>query len=86
MERLKVYQAIDSERNYQDRMEAQGDTHVVSDFPLAAGIAAMEELILNVRREWYYGKDPYKNAMDHVRKIAGVCVKMGEKYGMEERK
>ena len=82
MTRQEVYSVIDTERDYQEAGKQNPNSHIVSDFPLAAGLLAMEQLLSQARNSWYYEKAPYPITMDLVRKIAGVCIQMGEQYGM----
>jgi hypothetical protein len=86
MKRKKVYKAIDSERDYQKQNADKKGSHIVSDFPLSSGLAAIRYNLLEAERLWYENKTPYTKSMEHLRKIAGICVQMGEKYGMPVRK
>lgn len=85
MKREQVYGAISSEREYQEKMKEVDSSHVVEDFPLAAGMEAIRYNLDLANQHWYAEKAPYEGAMQYIRKIAAICVQMGEKYGMEER-
>lgn len=85
MKRSKVYGVIDSERDYQEEMKSRSSSHVVEDFPLSSALLAIEHNLKEAKQDWYYGKDPYKKSMSYIRKIAAICVQMGEKYGIENR-
>lgn len=85
MERLEVFEAINSERVYQEDAIEMGGTHIVEDFPLGAALCAIEHKLSLARQLWYNGNTPHKECMDELRKIAAICVQMGEQYGMETR-
>jgi len=88
MDRKEVYYAIDTERVYQDNETANPDRlDMVEDFNLGQSILAMEHLLAEARRIWYNDnpKDKFQDTMNMIRKVCGVCVKMGEKYGMPIR-
>ena len=89
MKREQVYKALDTEREYQDNATADdARSDMVDNFSLGQAILAMEELLLRARLEWYHDtpQDNYQNTMQQLRKVTGVGVMMGEKYGMPERK
>lgn len=85
MERQEVYKKIDSERDYQESMKKEEGSHVVEDFPLSSAILAMEHNLKQAKNSWYYNQSPYTESMKYIRKVAAICVQMGEKYGMENR-
>jgi len=85
MNRDKVYKAIDTELDYVQGQEEVKESHVVEDFPLAAGMEAIRYNLDKANKEWYVEQAPYPNAMKYLRKVAGICVQMGIKYGMPER-
>jgi len=88
MDRNTVYLAIDSERQYQQKETANSERpEMVEDFQIGHAILAMEHLLLEARHFWY-SDNPEKNfqtTMHRIRKVAGVAVQMGEKYGMPDR-
>lgn len=87
MERKEVYQAIDSERAYQDEMTRRSDRpDMIEDFRIGDALSALQRLTAGAHDIWYEDYEPYENTMEVIRKIAGVAVKMGERYGMRERK
>jgi len=61
MDRKEVYKALDSEREYQEKMTINVDR---PDNP----------------------EDSYQDTMEHLRKLGGMIVQMGEKYGIPKRK
>lgn len=84
--REEVYAAIDSERDYQDRMVADADRpDMVPELGVAGTLLAMEENLERARRAWYSGSGNHWEAMLFVRKICGLGVQLGEKLGMEPR-
>lgn len=85
MNRKEVYKAIDTELDYVQKQEQIQESHVVEDFPLASGMEAIRYNLDKANNEWYVEQAPYPNAMKYLRKVAGICVKMGIKYDMPER-
>ena len=85
--RQEVYHAIDTERIYQ--IEATEDVtrpDMVEPFGIGQGLLAIDAIVEQAKQIWYKDYPPYKKTMNHLRKVAGVCVKMGEQFGMPERK
>lgn len=81
MTRQDIYKAIDSERLYQElNMDLS-----TSDFPLSSAMEAIRFNLEKANKSWYREKAPYIDSMEYIRKIAAICVQMGEKYGMNER-
>lgn len=80
MKRPYVLLAIEEERDYQDsRWQSDSDsTHSVADWLLFV------EAHLNAAKGKIYNLDE-EGAKDEVRKIAALCVAMGENLGMPER-
>ena len=87
MDRKEVYQAIDSERDYQDGCIKAGDTHVVGveSFPLGCALTAIEVKLKEAKDLWYRTRAPHPQAMEELRKIAAICVQAGELSGMPSR-
>ncbi len=85
MNKENVYEAIDSELAYISEQEQVDDSHVVEDFPLAAGLEAIRYNVDKASQFWYIEQAPYPNAMHFLRKVAAICVKMGIKYDMPKR-
>lgn len=86
LDRDDVFEIVGGERDYQEQQKSREGSHVVEDFPLGSGLSAIQKNLDDAIKEWYYDTAPYPRAMDFVRKIAAICVQMGEKYGMPERK
>ncbi len=85
MERRKVFRAIDTERDFQEIMKIKDSSHVVEDFPLSSAVSAIRYNLDKMNESWYKEKAPYEESMEYMRKIAAICVQMGEKYEMKER-
>lgn len=86
MERKEVYKSIDSERDYQNRMTADPTRpDMVENMSMGDIISAIEFNLERTRSFWYVGSKPHPEAMVFIRKIAGLCVKAGEQFGMPER-
>ena len=81
----KVYEAIASEREYQDNAIKGGGTHIVKEFPLGSALSAMQHKLETARNCWYGDTAPHEASMNELRKIAAICVQMGEQYGMPKR-
>lgn len=86
MKRQDVYKAIDSERDYQDYSIKKEGTHVVKELPLGSALSAIKHKLDIANKKWYGAVEPHQEAMDELRKIAAICVQMGEKFGMPKRK
>lgn len=85
MEAFKVYEAIESERRYQDSGKRDDESHIVQDFPLGSALVAIQYKLDAAIGLWYGGTAPHEDSIKELRKIAAICVQMGEKYGMEKR-
>ena len=85
MKRKEVYNVIEGERHWQEAMKDKEESHVVEDFPLSSAMEAIRYNLEKANEKWYVNKAPFNEAMHHVRKIAAICIQMGEKYGMPPR-
>ncbi len=85
MERKEVYKAIDTERDYQIANEDKQDSHIVSSLNMGGILTAIQHKLTKAQAAWYIEKDPYENTAEQLRKIAALCIKAGEDYGMKER-
>lgn len=85
MERQEVFDTIYNEREYQDNAVKKGGTHIVKEFPLGSALTAIRHKLDLAVVKWYGGVSPHQECMDELRKIAAICVQMGEQYGMPER-
>lgn len=77
--RADVYQAIDTEREYQNNLER----NTVRDQRPLEQLALIEVAIADMKREWY--ALPGQPRMDYMRKIAGVAVRCMEEHGAPHR-
>lgn len=86
MERKEVYEAIDSERDYQEKGKADlSRPDMIKDLHVGDTIAAIQYNLDKALEAWYKGATPHINAMEYLRKVAGLCVQAGEEYGMLPR-
>lgn len=86
MERLKVYQAIDTELDYQKALEENpARPDVLQDFHIGDALTAIDYNLQQAKIAWYYDSAPYTNTLDLLRKIAALIVKQGMKHGMPDR-
>jgi len=84
--RRSVYNAIDSERDYQEKMKADSSRpDMIPDLHIGDTIAAIQYNLDLARVSWYQGSAPHKEAMEFLRKIAGLVVQAGEEYGIPKR-
>jgi hypothetical protein len=84
--RVDVYKAIDSERDFQEANKKINESHIVDEFPLGSALSAIQHKLEVARSTWYNTLEPHEDAMEEIRKIAAICVQMGEKYEMSKRK
>jgi hypothetical protein len=92
MDRLEVYKAIDTEREYQnERWKGTKSSHQPSNAPNAME-RTIDEFALYVARYTNQlvdicGSTDYpEQKLDIFRKIAALCVACGEEHGMPSRK
>jgi hypothetical protein len=87
--RQEVYAAIDSEREYQDRViandPARHDANVDADHSVGAYLTMLDSYLRKAQDAWtdHAGHD---KALDIVRKIAGIAVHCMEDHGAPPRK
>ena len=88
MDRKDVYTALDTEREYQEKMTINSDRpDMISEFNTSTALLAMDVTLERAKSAWYNDNpdDSYQDTMEHLRKIAGMIVQMGEKYGIPNR-
>jgi hypothetical protein len=86
MNRLKVYQAIDTEREFQNELtENSKRPDMIEDFHVGDALSAIRYNLNKAEDCWYIGSTPHQDAITYLRKIAAICVNIGEKYGMPSR-
>ena len=86
MKVAEVYSSIQSERDYQDNAIKSGGTHIVKEFPLGSALSAIQVKLDKARESWYGNVLPHQETMEELRKIAAICVQMGEQFNMPRRK
>jgi hypothetical protein len=86
MNRAEVYSAIDTEREYQEKMIANPERpDMIEELGIGGTLLAMEDCLLKARNAWYHGNGNHPEAMTFVRKVCGLGVQIGEKLGMPNR-
>lgn len=86
MDRDLVFAAIIGERHYQDRMTARSDRpDMVEEMSMGDILTAMSVNLRRAEALWYSNAKPHQEAMEFVRKVAGLAVKAGEQFGMPFR-
>lgn len=86
MERQQVYQSIDTERDYQEKMIANPQRpDMIEDLHVGDTLAAIQYNLQLATVLWYQGSAPHSGATEYLRKIAALCVQAGERYGMPSR-
>lgn len=89
MQRSQVYNVLDTEREYQQKETDNTERpDMIEDFDISTALLAMDVTLEKAKYVWYYDnpKDNYQNTMELLRKLGGMVVQMGEKYGMPKRK
>lgn len=86
MDRVEVYKTIDGERAYQDAATADPNRpDMIEDFHVGDALTAIRYNLAKAEEQWYKGAVPHTDAMQYIRKIAGICVKLGETHEMPKR-
>ena len=83
MKRKKVYDCIDSERDYQDSKWGSPQDEDYKSYPITQFIVDFE-VHLNRLKEHAYNIDN-EASLEEVRKIGTLAVKCGEVHGMKPR-
>lgn len=83
--RKSVLQIIEDEREYQLQKEDTESSHISSSLNMGGILTAIQHNLMKAQVEWYGEKEPYAKTSGYLRKIAALCVKAGEDYGMSER-
>ena len=58
---------------------------MIEDLHVGDTITAIQYNLNIAREEWYKGSVPHQETMEYLRKVAGLIVQAGEKYGMPSR-
>lgn len=86
MIRNEVYKAISSERDYQDEMSKKPyRPDMIEDMHIGDILSAITYNLNQANAAWYKGSVPHTESVMFLRKIAALCVKAGEIYGMPFR-
>lgn len=85
MDRETIHKIVDSERDYQLKMEDLDGQHIVSTLNMGGILTAIDYNLNKAKDAWYNEVEPYENTTVFIRKIAALCIKAGEDYGMTKR-
>ena len=86
MKRIEVYNAIDTERDFQDEMTKRDDRpDMIEDFHTGDALTAIRYNLNKAEDAWYSGSVPHQKTMEYLRKICAIAVKLGETQGMPNR-
>lgn len=77
--RTEVYEALDSERDYQNSLER----NVIKDIRPLEHIAIIEHIIGQLKADYYSKPGPVD--LNYVRKIAATAVRVMEEHGAPKR-
>lgn len=80
--RQEVYEAVNTEREYQDKTWRQNPGHETS---VGEAILLIEEYVARARLEWTGEPAPELQTLHIIRKIAGVAVRCMEQHGAPKR-
>lgn len=85
--RQEVYEAIDTEREYQDRVWKDHAGGTESPNPLSIGewILCMEEYLAEARVEWTGEPKPEVKTLETIRKVGAIAVHCMEQHGAPKR-
>lgn len=83
--RKQVYEAIDTERDYQDAGRGNAKRHEGQpEMTPGEHLLCMEKCLTDARESWYK-PDGGAACLDHVRKVAALAVACMERYGAPRR-
>jgi hypothetical protein len=86
MHMQEVFDAIKTEREYQDAMIKKSDRpDMVSELNVGSTLTAIRVNLQKAEEEWYKGSTPHQNTMEYLRKVAGLIVQAAEENGMPSR-
>jgi len=86
MNRLDVYDAIDSERAFQNKgINDENRPDMIEDLHVGDTLTAIRVNLEKAEKAWYIGSVPHQQSLEYLRKVAALCVQAGEKYGMSKR-
>lgn len=85
--RFAVYKAIDSERDFQDKLTADPNRPDMIDvLHMGDALTAIKYNLDKAIETWYRDAIPYQNTLEYLRKIAALIVRQAEVHGIPERK
>lgn len=85
-DRKIVFSAIDSERDYQDSLwPEKHDPSVANQMSIGDFILLIEEYASRARKDWTEEYAPEMDALNGIRKIAGIAVNCMEQHGAPQR-
>lgn len=86
VDRSTVYQALDSEREYQiSQAKSPERPDMIPMLSVGETLSALRVAMAQAEEAWYYGSDPHPAAMELLRKVGGLVVQAGENFGMPRR-
>jgi hypothetical protein len=86
MSREDVYKAIDTERDYQEKLiRDPSRPGMVEDLSLGDILTAMRHNLAKAEASWYAEADPHTETMTYLRKVGALAVQAGEVNGMPIR-
>lgn len=83
--RVDAYDAINSERDYQDRLWTESGANGNGILSIGEQILLIEEYVTQARHSWSREAQPEMNALNIIRKIAGIAVHCMEDHGSPKR-
>lgn len=86
MSREEVFGVLSNERDFQNQaVRDPSRPDMIEDFHVGDGLTAINYNLRKAEEAWYKGAVPHTEAMDYLRKVAGIIVQLGERYGIPER-
>lgn len=85
--RQEILNIVSQERDYQEAETKKIERpDMIENFGMGDTLSAIQYNLDKARENWYIEAKPYPNTTSYLRKVAALCVKAGEAYGMTERK
>ncbi len=82
--RQAAYEAIDSERDYQDSLWP-GHTDVANPLTIGEFLLLIDQYVHFARDQWVVESKPELETLHDIRKIAGIAVNCMEQHGAPKR-
>lgn len=84
--RLEVFDAISTERAYQDEQVNRADRpDMKPQLEMGEVLTAIRVNLMHAELAWYTGSGNHAEAMEFLRKVGALTVQAGETFGMPER-